>query len=308
MKKRSVEKSKINLKVVKLNNINLLQTHYERFQQNILLIKKEIRKFKSYYKEELERFTIVRELIDFKTYLNSLLDCVKEIHRIFYNRKKIDVSEFRPVYQILLRFLEVVANATNTFRDKIRKFINKCDNFKNYLTKKSINDEYYYNNEQVLDTLYDFCSELSIFSSNLEYNIEKEIYNLDLTTPKSIPFMKLFNFISFKTRDWLELNDRWACAACYLASLEISVNKACNQLNIKGKKFKEKLTNLTNQMKEDGVNIDTIEREFTFKLYDFRSRILHGGYIPDEEGFNYILKIVPGFIQNIKNFLAQNKG
>ena len=119
--------------------------------------------------------------------------------------------------------------------------------------------------------------------------------------------MKLFNFISFKTRDWPELNDRWACAACYLASLEISVNKACNQLNIKGKKFKEKVTNLTNQMKENDVNIDKIEREFTVKLYDFRSKVLHGGYIPDDEGFNYILRIVPKFIQNIKNFLAQDK-
>ncbi len=293
--------------MVKLKNINLLQTHYERFQQNIKLINKEIQMFKSYYKEELDRFTIARELIDFKTYLNSLLDCVKEIHRIFYNRKKIDASELKPGYQILIRFLEIVANATNTFSNEIREFLNKCDNLKNHLTRKSSNDEYLYNNEEILNTLYDFCSELSIFSSTLDYNIEKEIHNLDLITPKSIPFMKLFNFISFKTRDWPELNDRWACAACYLASLEISVNKACNQLNIKGKKFKEKVTNLTNQMKENDVNIDKIEREFTVKLYDFRSKVLHGGYIPDDEGFNYILRIVPKFIQNIKNFLAQDK-
>jgi len=31
-------------------------------------------------------------------------------------------------------------------------------------------------------------------------------------------------------------------------------------------------------MKEGGTDIDKIKREFTIKLYDFRSRILHSGY------------------------------
>ncbi len=288
-----------------MSDIYLLQIHYEKFQLNISLVNKGIQKLKSHYKLDLERFTIVREFIDFKTNLNSLLECVDEIHNIFNNRKKIDVSGFKPVYQILLGFLEVVANATNRVTEKIRIFMNKCDNLKDFLTKKSVGDGFLYTEQKVLDNLYNFCSELSIFSSNLEYSIEKEIHKLGLKFPKNIPFMKLFDFISFKTRDWPELNDKWACAACYLAALEISVSKACKQLNIKGKEFKEKLTKLTNHMKEEGTDIDNIEKEFTAKLYDFRNEILHGGYTPDDEGFNYILKIVPKFIQNTKNFLVQ---
>lgn len=290
-----------------MSDINLLQTHYEKFQLNISLVNKGIQKLKSHYKLDLERFTIVREFIDFKTNLNLLLECVKEIHNIFNNKKKIDVSGFKPVYQILLGFLEAVASATNRVSEKIRIFMNKCNNLKDYLTKKSVGDGFLYTEQEVLDNLYKFCSELSIFSANLEYSIETEIHKLGLRLPKNIPLMKLFDFISFKTRDWPKLNDIWACAACYLATLEISVNKACKQLNIKGKGFKEKLTKLTNQMKEKGTDIDKIEKEFTVKLYDFRNEILHGGYIPDDEGFNYILKIVPKFVQNTKDFLVQEK-
>ena len=55
--------------MILLNNINLLQTHYEKFQQNINLVNKGIKKLKSHYKIELDRFTIVIELIDFKTHL-----------------------------------------------------------------------------------------------------------------------------------------------------------------------------------------------------------------------------------------------
>jgi len=36
-------------------------------------------------------------------------------------------------------------------------------------------------------------------------------------------------------------------------------------------------------------------------LYDYRNEVLHAGYIPNDNEFNYIVKNIPKFIEDVKN-------
>jgi len=84
------------------------------------------------------------------------------------------------------------------------------------------------------------------------------------------------------------------------------VNKACKEWNIKVKdatrtdEFKKKLDAITQIMKQKGLEIIKIEKDIVSRLYDYRNRVLHGGYIPNDKEFAYIVEIIPKFIQNIQ--------
>lgn len=126
---------------------------------------------------------------------------------------------------------------------------------------------------------------------------------------EKIPIVEIMRLTTLYTRDWPKLNSRWACCACYLAAMELSVNKACEELRNQAlgndnDSFKKKLGAVVGEMKKKNIQITSIEKSIVTNLYEYRCKVLHHGYIPDNKEFSYILDVVPRFIASLKKCIA----
>jgi len=161
---------------------------------------------------------------------------------------------------------------------------------------------YIYSDNDIRIELYKEIASLLEHVKMLDIRIENELYKMGYSTVKHLPMVSVVDLITFHVNDWPGLNDKWVAAAVYLATLEVSVNTMCDELGIKADEFKKKLDKLVEYMKNYGIEVSRIEKDIVSRLYDYRNKVLHGGYIPKDDELAYILNVVPKFIQYIKDF------
>ena len=255
---------------------------------------------------QLDKLKIARELSYLRSELGALAKLIETVQEF------VEKTDQETNYQImkelpfglalLYAFVSAWAKASKTLKYDIESFASKTESLgKGMIKKYSYSSKY-----QILERLYELISDIKTHMDSLEISIEKELYQYGYGKVRHIPITLIFDLVTFKVRDWPGLNDKWACAACYLASLEVAVNKACKEWNIKVKdatrtdEFKKKLDAITQIMKQKGLEIIKIEKDIVSRLYDYRNRVLHGGYIPNDKEFAYIVEIIPKFIQNIQ--------
>jgi len=56
--------------------------------------------------------------------------------------------------------------------------------------------------------------------------------------------VSVIDLITFHVSDWPGLNDKWVCAAAYLAAFEVVVNITCSEISINVDTFKKSWKNL----------------------------------------------------------------
>ena len=258
---------------------------------------------------QLDRLKIARELSYLRSELKTLAKLIETVQEF------VEKTDQETNYQImkdlpfslalLYAFVSAWAKASKTLKYDIESFASKTESLGKDMIKKYL-EEYMYSEQEMKERLYELISDIKTHMDSLEISIEKELYQYGYGKVRHIPITLIFDLVTFKVRDWPGLNDKWACAACYLASLEVAVNKACKEWNIKVKdatrtdEFKKKLDAITQIMKQKGLEIIKIEKDIVSRLYDYRNRVLHGGYIPNDKEFAYIVEIIPKFIQNIQ--------
>jgi len=256
---------------------------------------------------QLDRLKIARELSYLRSELKALAKLIETVQEF------VEKTDQETNYQIMkelplglaLLYAFVSALAKATLKYDIESFASKTESLGKDMIKKYL-EEYMYSEQEMKERLYELISDIKTHMDSLEISIEKELYQYGYGKVRHIPITLIVDLVTFKVRDWPGLNDKWACAACYLASLEVAVNKACKEWNIKVKdvtrtdEFKKKLDAITQIMKQKGLEIIKIEKDIVSRLYDYRNRVLHGGYIPNDKEFAYIVEIIPKFIQNIQ--------
>jgi len=256
---------------------------------------------------QLDRLKIARELSYLRSELKALAKLIETVQEF------VEKTDQETNYQIMkelplglaLLYAFVSALAKATLKYDIESFASKTESLGKDMIKKYL-EEYMYSEQEMKERLYELISDIKTHMDSLEISIEKELYQYGYGKVRHIPITLIVDLVTFKVRDWPGLNDKWACAACYLASLEVAVNKACKERNIKVKdvtrtdEFKKKLDAITQIMKQKGLEIIKIEKDIVSRLYDYRNRVLHGGYIPNDKEFAYIVEIIPKFIQNIQ--------
>jgi len=245
---------------------------------------------------QLDRLKFAIELLYLRSELKSLAKLIETVQE-FVEKTDQETN--------LYAFVSVWAIASKILKYDIESFASKTESLGKDIIKK-YSSGYMYSEQQILERLYELISDIKTHMDSLEISIENELYQHGYGKVRHIPIALIVDLVTFKVRDWPGLNDKWVCAACYLASLEVAVNKACKEWNIKVKdatrtdEFKKKLDDITQIMKQKGVETIKIEKDIVSRLYDYRNRVLHGGYIPNDEEFAYIVEIIPKFIQNIQ--------
>lgn len=291
---------------------------YQRCVENISTINRKVSIMENLLEESsLNRLICARELSDLRSKLEALaklIEMVQKIAEMQENKTRNQVMKNLPASPgraLLVALLQAWVAVGRMLKYDIADFASKSDALGKDMIKKQYNPlfeeySYTYHEQGLLERLYTLSSDLKTHMEKFEISVEKEFSQLGYEITQRTPITLIFDLITFKVRDWPSLNDRWACAACYLASLEVTVNKACKKLGIKAQssrktdEYKKKFDALTNIMKQKGIEMVKIEKDIVSRLYDYRNKVLHGGYIPNDTEFNYIIDIVPKFIQNVQ--------
>ena len=254
-----------------------------------------------------DRVAIARELSNLRSEAKALSQLIETIDDFVKKTNQDQIMSQLPFeLSILYAFIAAWGNATKNQKNNMENFASQADVLGKDIIRKNSLDNYWYSEQEILEKLYELISDMKTYMHSLEMSIEKELYQRSYGKAQHIPITLIVDLVTFKIRDWPGLDDKWACAACYLASLEVAVNKACKEWNIKEKddtridEFKKKLDAITQIMKQRGLEVIKIEKDIVSRLYDYRNRVLHGGYIPNDEEFAYIVKIIPKFIQDIQ--------
>ncbi len=194
------------------------------------------------------------------------------------------------LYVICMAYLR----AAEKIRPSLTIYASRCYSTGKDMMKKYTDGSYMYKEQDLVEKIYEIYSDLDDQLKQLDISIKNEIIQQGYKDIRNIPIALIIDLVTFKVIDWPGLDDRWACASCYLASLEVAVNKACKKCEIKSQEqtktddFKKKLDGITNRMKNEGIETSKIEKDIVSRLYDYRNYVLHGGYIPNDEEFKYI--------------------
>ena len=287
-----------------------IQTIYQRCIETISSIKNTLSTIANLFEESpLNRLKCAQVLSDLRSKLEVLFKAIKNVQGFVKeaNRKANNqlMKNLPFELQLLFSFCSAWGSAGKVLENDIESLANKSNSLGRNMISK-IGSDYLYSEQHMFESLYDFLSDLKVHIEKFEVTVDNELNQLGYGKVRHIPLSLIFDLVTFKVRDFPKLNDRWACAACYLASLEVTVNKACKELGIKVQTatktddFKKRLEKLTQNMKQKGVEIIKIEKDIVSRLYDYRNSVLHGGYIPNDDEFDYIVRIIPKFIQSVQ--------
>ncbi len=257
-------------------------------------------------KKRLNRRRIAKIIAYLRSDLNALIKLINAIDdytsQIRYMKYQKVLQGLPPHLAVIFAFLMAFSELAKSLKSEFEQYVFNLKYTANKLFKKKYSGGYLYSDDEIREELYEGVSSLLNDLKVHDIKVENRLYKMGYFITKHYSMTTVIDLISFHVNDWPGLNDKWVCAATYLASLEVSVNKACSELRIKADTFKEKLDKLVQYMRRKGVEVSRIEKDIVARLYDYRCRVLHGGYIPTEEELKYIVEVVPRFIKAIKEF------
>lgn len=261
--------------------------------------------FKLLRKEPIDRISLAEVLAYLRSNIQALVVLIDSIGE-YINKVNLEVG-----YQEMLRQLPeplaVIFASLIAFSEQAKlmkyEFKQHTSNLRyiaEKLEQRYSSGNYIYSDDDIRIELYRETTSILEHIKVLGVRMESELYKMGYSTVKHLPMISVIDLITFHVGDWPGLDDKWVCAAIYLAALEVCVNKICSELGIKADTFKDRLNKLVQCMRKYGIEISRIEKDIVSRLYDHRCRVLHGGYIPTDEDLSYIINVIPKFIQTIK--------
>ena len=262
--------------------------------------------FRLLRKEPMDRTALAELLAHLESEIRALVELIGSVEE--YTSKGNLKVEYQEMLRQLPRPLAVIFVLLTAFSEQAKlmkyEFEQHSTNLK-YIANKLIQQYsfggYVYSDNSIRAELYQEITSVLEHIKMLDIRIENELYKMGYPVLKHLPMVTVIDLITFHVNDWPGLDNKWACAAIHLAALEVCVNKVCSELNIEADTFKDKLEKLVQHMKKYGIEVSKIEKDVVSRLYDYRNKVLHGGYIPTDDELGYILNVVPKFIRYIKN-------
>lgn len=131
-----------------------------------------------------------------------------------------------------------------------------------------------------------------------------------LLDPNSLGIHQLGNIAEFIFLKSVGLNERWVVATCYLASIDVIVNKKRKEFGLTNpveKKevnipFDLKYHELLEYLKSKNVELDEIVSNMQEGFWKIRTQVIHYGKIPDESELEMIVK----YSQKIVKMISVN--
>ena len=271
----------------------IIENDFEPLRNNLIEIKIIISKIEI----ELRNSQIDRS--ECKHFLNSLYatfykfkDIIIEFKDVEESKLKekiekyiiISLEEFIDSYQREFRYsyLNYSSRIFNEIGNKINKIAKMCDS-KDNSTGNYSNDTSY-----VKNTIYVLINAFKIFLERINKLILK---------PVKKGITETYSIKEFILQNPLGLNMNWIISTCYLSAIEILTISKRQELGIvKNKKiemnlpFNQKLDELLEEIEDRGKQLDKKMLGFQKMLRDYRTQVIHYGYIPNDKELGLIIE------------------
>ena len=261
--------------------------------------------FKLLRKEPLNRDVLTEVLAYLRSDVKALVEFIESLEK-YVDKIGVEVDyqqmfkQLPPALAVILAILLAFSESARSLKYGFEQHVSNLKYIGAKIPRQDPFGNYVYPDSNIKEVLYNELSSLLEHLRTLEIRMERELYRMGYTTVKRVPLISVVDLITFHVSDWLGLDEKWVCAATYLAALEVSVNNVCSELGIKAGTFKDRLDKLVQHMSKYGIEVSRIEKDIVSRLYDYRNKVLHGGYIPTDEELGYIINVVPKFIQDVK--------
>jgi hypothetical protein len=101
----------------------------------------------------------------------------------------------------------------------------------------------------------------------------------------------------------LGLNERWAAANCYLAAMEIAINKTLTKLEQDedpNEEFSKKYNRLLKTLTAKGSPLTGLSKQLPHAFWRLRNEVTHAGYAPSREELELIIRWVAEMVQSLR--------
>ena len=273
--------------------ILIADNNIENLRDNLI----EIRIIISKIENELRNFKISRS--ECKHFLNMLFASFSKLKDIISKLMVIKDSKLKEklekkIYFSFEEFRNSYRNDFNTYYSEydyrifyeigseINKIARTCD------SKKISRGTYYHDTSVIKNKIYVLISAFKIFIERINNLILKQ-FNKGIS--------ETFSIKEFILQNPLGLNMNWIISTCYLSAIEIlTINKRQELGLVKDNKtevnlpFDQKLDGLIKEIEDRGKHLDKKMLRFQKMLRDFRTQVIHYGYIPDEKELGLIIE------------------
>jgi len=117
----------------------------------------------------------------------------------------------------------------------------------------------------------------------------------------------IFNTVSESWFKYLELligkygvSANWIVAVVYLTMIEVAVNTTIEELKIDAEgRFKERVKAVLKEFETRGTQFGELEKALLSILWELRNKVVHAGYVPNDEELQIIVSAVDTFLEKI---------
>lgn len=282
------------------------QSILHRYTEEIGEVNRLILELDRYFLEEkFQRSLVCRDLALLRTQLTRLAKTVEKADRFNYRTPPSYMNPNSPLTAAWLISV-AVGQSFRSMSHEIEALSGRADDLGRRLMAPN----------QYLQVADDRArSEVYAFSSDARNAVSSRDAEVvaALNGGSSSPLASISVLTGQVSRGWPSLDPRWPLAVCYLASLEISVNRADNVItkppgqaqDPDDKELRARLHRVVNLMQGQGFRVTPFDEGILDKCIAYRNRVLHGGFTPDRDELGYILRTVPPFITNLHRALLK---
>lgn len=271
----------------------IIENDFEPLRDNLIEIKIIINKIEMELRNsQIDRSECKHFLYSLYATLHKLKDILIEFIGVGESKLKekfekyilFSLEEFIVSYQREFRYsyLNYSPRIFNEIGNKINKIAKMCDS-KDNSTGNYSNDTSY-----VKDTIYVLINTFKIFIERINKLILK---------PVKKGITETYSIKEFILQNPLGLNMNWIISTCYLSAIEILTISKRQELGIvKDNRtevklpFNQKLDELLKEIEDRGKHLDKKMLGFQKMLRDYRTQVIHYGYIPSDKELGLIIE------------------
>lgn len=271
----------------------IIEKDFESIRDNLIEIKIIINKIEN----ELRNSQIDRS--ECKHFLYSLYATFHKLRDILIEFIGVEESKLKKGFEkyIIISFEEFIVSYQREFKrsyltynsrifneigNKINNIAEICD------SKEGLTGAYYHNTSYIKNKIYVLINAFKIFIERINKLILK---------PVKKGISATFSIKEFVLQNPLGLNMNWIISTCYLSAIEILTTSKRQELGIvKNTKiemnlpFNQKLDELLKEIEDRGKQLDKKMLGFQKMLRDFRTQVIHYGYIPNDKELGLIIE------------------
>jgi len=223
-------------------------------------------------------------------------ECLNIIHRIDRSINSI-ISIFKSIW--VKKLSEIPPEKLLMLENVLKKFFGKGmeEIISEHLTSLKLVDSSFlsyqlenpktFKDEETKKSIRDFCKRLEEKITILENLLDLKRGGIE----KIAEFLGEFPFFT----------ENWAVGVVYLSAMEIAVKEALKKRGKETKRnFKENVNELIACLKNEGIQIGSLEELLPSTFWTVRNKIIHEGYSPTYEELETIIRYVINFMKKIE--------